>query len=128
MRFTPDRSLSRRLRAAPLCWLLAAAVPALAAGCNSSFGTSICGARCTCEGCATTAQQTCVATGDANVKVASDVGCGSEMSTYLTCFESRATCIGARYSSSGCDLELKKLGNCLVSAKCTFDSSFAIHC
>jgi hypothetical protein len=127
VKFPAPRAPRARRYAAPLCLLLGAMIPLLQAGC-SSVASSICQDSCDCQGCSTTALQTCEQTADDNVKVASDVGCGSEVSTYLSCFSSRAQCIGATYSSGGCDVEFKKVANCLISAKCTIDSSFTIHC
>ena len=127
MQLIASRSPKTRFYVAPLCLLFAAVAPAFAAGCGTS-GTALCADVCDCEGCSTTAEQSCEATASDNTKEANDVGCGSELSTYESCYLSQGQCIGAKYQSGGCDVELQKLTNCLSSAKCNLDPMGAIHC
>lgn len=112
---------------APVSLLAGILATWLAAGCGSSYGASICDATCECMGCSTVARDTCVKDVDDSVKVANDVGCGEPVDVFLACVADRSQCIGGEFKFGGCDIEAKKAGNCLASAKC-FLIGRQVHC
>jgi hypothetical protein len=105
--------------------LSALAVPCLFVGCGSQ-ATEICAQSCSCTGCSSDEQQSCVAQIQGSEMEAGEVGCSSQASAYESCVEG-GTCIDSVFVVDGCDIQLNALKTCLAASNCTLDVD-VVHC
>lgn len=96
--------------------LLSTLALAVTAGACGPSGSTVCTAKCDCEGCSEVEYDACVSDAEGDLKESDFRDCGPEYDDYLSCEDATGFCKGSKFETS-CGAERDRWKACVEVGK-----------